>query len=183
MNQKLIIALVIALAIVGYDYKENRPKRLSAIYQQQTTNQTLRDDLATALDAKKKIKAVESKIKKTKTQIEKLMKQLPKKHQAGALLEQITVIAKDKGLRFDAVNPKGSAKKTFKAKGGGKVSYQEVQLDLDLISTFPELGKYLESLEKLPRLVDVSGMKLEKKSVSQPLKISMHVKTYIYGGK
>ena len=111
------------------------------------------------------------------------MKQLPKRHQAGALLKQITEIARDKGLRFDAVTPKDAKKRTFKAKSGGKVSFEELQLDLELLTTFPELGKYLESLEKIPRLVDVSALKLEKKKPTDPLAISMHVKTYIYGGK
>lgn len=184
MNQKLlIIPLVAALGLIAWDYHDQRPKRLAAIAEQQTANQTLEADLSTALKAKKEIEVVRKKISKIRAKTQPLMKKLPQKHQAGALLEQITAIARDLGMRFDAVTPKGMTKRTFKARGGGKVSFQELQLDLDLLSTFPELGKYLDSLEKLPRLVDVSGLKLEKKAVNQPLKISMHIKTYIYGGK
>ncbi|HQG27822.1 MAG TPA: hypothetical protein PLY73_04645, partial [Candidatus Ozemobacteraceae bacterium] len=91
MNQQVIIAiLVISLALVGYDWQYNHPQRQMGVTAQEQTNEKLRQDLNTALDAKAKIATLQADIKKTQALSVELSKQLPKRSEAGALLEQIT---------------------------------------------------------------------------------------------
>ncbi len=187
MNLKVLPILIISIALVGYDFYDQRPKRLGGITSQQTSNQTLVSDLATAKEAQSKIGKVKEDIKNTELQVSELLERLPKKSQAGALLEQITTISANKNIRFESVTPTSTTPKTanvvIQPGGvGGKVSYEEMGVSLELTTGFTDLGKYLENLEQVPRLIDVVGLMLKSTSPGKPLNVKMNIKTYIYGG-
>lgn len=188
MNQQVIIAiLVISLALVGYDWQYNHPQRQMGVTAQEQTNEKLRQDLNTALDAKAKIATLQADIKKTQALSVELSKQLPKRSEAGALLEQITTTSTTKRMRIDSVTPAALAAKTVGIRLAAndpvaQVKYEEMELSLEMHTFYRDLGAYLERLEQIPRLVDVDGIQVIAPTKPDPLEIRMRVKTYIYGG-
>ncbi len=188
MNQQVIIViLVISLGLVGYDYQYNYPQRLMNVSAQEQANEKLRQDLNTALDAKAKIATLQSDIKKTQALSAELSKQLPKRSEAGALLEQITTTSTTKRMRIDSVTPAALAAKNLGIRltandPVAQVKYEEMELSLEMHTFFRDLGAYLERLERIPRLIDVDGIQVLAPVKPGPLEIRMRVKTYIYGG-
>ncbi len=188
MNQQIIIVMLVAsLALVGYDYQYNHPVRLTRISAQEQTNEKLRQDLNTALDAKSKIATLQAEIKKTQLLSAELSKQLPKRSEAGALLEQITTTSTTNRMRVESVTPATLITKTLGIRLAPsdpvtQVKYAEMELSLEMRTFYRDLGAYLERLEKIPRLIDVDGLEAVVPPKPGPLAIKMRVKTYIYGG-
>lgn len=187
MNQKLIVILIISLAVVGYDYYNNHPARMIRAASQEQANETLNKDLQTALEAKSKIAILKADIAKTQALSDELVKQLPKRSEAGALLGQITTTLATKRMRFESVTPAALVSKSvgirLKASDPvAQVKYEEMELSLELYTSYRELGAYLEGLEKISRLVDVDGLLVTVPLKPGPLAIKMRVKTYMYGG-
>lgn len=186
MNNKLIFLFLLTIGLVGYDYHQNQPARVAAWTAQENLNLALRGDLDTALQARDKVSALKAEIEQTNQLINQLLTRLPMRSEAGALLEQITTVKK--GLRFESVTPKEITSKTVNVKISqppitGTVTYEQMELALDLLATFREFGKYLDNLEKIPRLIDVIGLKIISFGSGKPMSVKMSVKTYIYGGK
>ncbi|MBP7635476.1 type 4a pilus biogenesis protein PilO [Candidatus Ozemobacteraceae bacterium] len=188
MNQQIVIVLlVISLALVGYDWQYNQTPRQIAVAAQEQTNEKLRQDLNTALDAKAKIATLQAEIKKTQTLSAELSKQLPKRSEAGALLEQITTTSVTKRMRIDSVTPAALVAKSVGIRLApndpvAQVKYEEMELSLEMHTFYRDLGAYLETLEKIPRLIDVDGLQVTAPVKPGPLGIKMRVKTYICGG-
>ncbi|MBU1108898.1 MAG: type 4a pilus biogenesis protein PilO [Candidatus Riflebacteria bacterium] len=186
MNRLIAAAAIISIILVGYDYFQIKPGRNAAIYAQRDANTKLQADLDTALKAKSEIEAVSSEIEELKKQTAELLQKLPQKEEAGTLLEQITKITTGKGFSMEKVTPGATrlAEATIKADNdSGKVVYTEIEINIEMQSTFKELGKYLESIEQLPRLVDVTGFKSKPLDEGNRLVSQMNVKTYVYGGE
>lgn len=186
MNGKLIVLFLLAVGLVAYDATQNQPHRVAAMNNQENANNLLRNDLAQAIQARDKVMALKQEIEETNALITKLLTRLPMRSEAGALLEQITTV--NKGLRFESVTPKGIVSKTVNVKISnppinGTVTYEQMELGMEMLATFRELGKYLDNLEKIPRLVEVMGLKISSFGAGKPMTVKMSVKTYIYGGK
>ncbi|EKD81181.1 MAG: hypothetical protein ACD_39C01925G0002 [uncultured bacterium] len=186
MNRLIAIATIASIILVGYDYFQIRPTRLGTIFSQQDTNAKLQADLDTALKAKNEIDAVSSEIEELKKQTAELLQKLPQKQEAGILLEQITRISTGKGFSMEKVTPGATRQVEVAVKAGeenGKIVCTEIEINIEMLSTFKELGKYLENIEMLPRLVDVTGFRTTPLDAGNRLVSLMNVKTYVYGGE
>ncbi|MBF0407820.1 MAG: type 4a pilus biogenesis protein PilO [Candidatus Riflebacteria bacterium] len=189
MKQLLLILPVISICLIGYDYFDQHPIRLRAFYSTQNSLTTIINDIRIAQEASSKIKNLSSEIEKTKNKITELLKRLPQKNEIGNLLEQLSEYASQRGMTIESINPKGIKKKTAAVKSAQtgnsiKVSYEEMDLNIEMTADFRNAGRYFENLEKIPRLVEMVGFQMKSgKSSSNLLDIKMNLKTYIYGGK
>ena len=186
MNKIIALATIVAIVLVGYDYFQIRPGRQQSIFVQSEANVKLKSDLETALKARGEIEAVTQEIEELKKQTAGLLQQLPQKQEAGTLLEHITKVSTGKGFSMEKVTPGATRMAELSIKAGedtGKVAYTEIEINIEMLSTFKELGKYLESIEQLPRLVDVTGFKTFPYDAGNRLITLMNVKTYVYGGE
>ena len=186
MNRLLAIATIVSIMLVGYDYVKIRPTRNAMIFTQREANAKLQADLTTALKAKSEIEVVSSEINVLKGQTAELLTTLPQKQEAGILLEQITRISTGKGFSMEKVTPGATRQAEVVVKVGeesGKIVCTEIEINIEMLSTFKELGKYLENIEMLPRLVDVTGFKTVPLDEGNRLVSQMNVKTYVYGGE
>ena len=187
MNEKLVVLLILSILGVYGDYTFNHQGRMGRLASLEEQNEALKKDLQTALEAESKIEDLKAEIAKTKILSEELVKQLPKRSEAGALLGQITTTSATKGMRFDAVTPAALAARSLgiKLKANdpvAQVKYEEMELSLTLRTSFREFGAYLERLENIPRLIDVDSFQVSAPQKPGPLSIRMRVKTYVYSG-
>ncbi|MDD2998639.1 MAG: hypothetical protein EOM80_18525 [Erysipelotrichia bacterium] len=187
MNEKIIIVFVMSLAFIGYDYFYQQPARSMELDNILMANETLRTDLETALTAKGKIERLEAGIAKAKIISADLARQLPKRSEAGAFLEQITGSAAG-GVVFDSVIPSPPSKRIAKVKlkpvdAPENVAYEEIEMALELRASFRELGLYLQCLEQIQRLVEVDSLDMTLRADNEPLSVKMKIKTFMYDGK
>ncbi len=80
---------------------------------------------------------------------------LPPKSQIYNVLEQVTVIAQEKGLRPKTI-------RTMKEKNNS--GYIEQPLKMELVGNFGSFYSFLLELEKLPRIMKIRDLKLKGKT-------------------
>ncbi len=83
---------------------------------------------------------------------------LPPKSQIHEVLEQVTVIAQKQGLK-----PKTFRTLQEKDNNG----YIEQPLKMELVGNFSSFYSFLLELEKLPRIIKIRELKLDKKKVTE----------------
>ena len=144
-------ALLLGVAVAGYKYMikpanknladakgslEAKLSQLSKFVRVATTDDGLKKQLEQLEEA---IKFFESK--------------LPPKSQIYEVLEQVTVIAQKEGLKPKTI-------RTLKRKNNS--GYIEQPMKMELVGNFSSFYSFLLELEKLPRIVKIRELKLDK---------------------
>ncbi|MBN1807027.1 MAG: type 4a pilus biogenesis protein PilO [Sedimentisphaerales bacterium] len=83
---------------------------------------------------------------------------LPPKSKIHEVLEQVTVIAQKQGLKpktFRTLNKKNNS------------GYIEQPLRMELVGNFSSFYSFLLELEKLPRIIKIRELKLDKKEITE----------------
>ncbi|RCK80082.1 MAG: hypothetical protein OZSIB_3586 [Candidatus Ozemobacter sibiricus] len=186
MTRYLIVGLLIVCALVWYDYSQVHPGRTAAILAQTQANQQLQADLETARRVQDQVISLKKDLAETARQMKELAARLPRRSEAGTLLEQLTT-TKGPGMRFEAVTPKPPARKTVNVELSnppvkGTVTYEEQEVHLEILTTFRHIGRYLATLEQLPNLIEVTGLRLSTPAPGKPLGVTLIVKIFVYGG-
>jgi type IV pilus assembly protein PilO len=94
---------------------------------------------------------------------------LPKKSEIPDLLENVSWAGKDSGLEFHVFKPMGEVSKQF---------YAEVPVSLDVSGSYGQMLTFLKRVGEMPRIVDVSNLKLGQTQAGAPLTITGMVTTY-----
>ena len=100
-----------------------------------------------------------------------LLRQLPNKAQMDALLQDINQVGLDVGLQFERFKPEGDRIHEF---------YAEMPVQIEVLGTFHELGEFAGGTAKMPRIVVLSDMSIEREKDSELLKMRGNVVTYRY---
>jgi Tfp pilus assembly protein PilO len=95
---------------------------------------------------------------------------LPDNQDLGYLLSSLTSLAKEPGVDFFRIS-------CGDVKGG--MEFSEIPVDINLSCRFLELGKYLEGLEKLDRLVNVKSFEIDLDQENIP-KVKAKIKASVF---
>ncbi|MBF0501925.1 MAG: type 4a pilus biogenesis protein PilO [Candidatus Riflebacteria bacterium] len=187
-----VIIIVLICAIIFIDYTQYRPARLDVIHSQIAAIAALENDIGIAEAAQAKIATVKTDIEKLQISIAQRSRRFPQKSQAGELLDQVTTFAINQGLKIDSYKPSGPTPKNVNITtsdgkiGTDSVNYEEMQVSIAFNTSFKSLGEYLDGLEKIPLLIEISGLDLKTAEAhidpKSSLIVLMDAKTYIYGG-
>lgn len=117
--------------------------------------------------------------KKQMVQLELLvdtqLKQLPNTHEVAGLLDDISFIATDNGLKLNRINWEAEIRHEFST---------ELPMRIEVMGTYHELGKFAADMAALPRIVILESFTLnQSKEQGEMIGMSMLAKTYKYNGK
>ena len=117
--------------------------------------------------------------KKQMVQLEHLvdtqLKQLPNTHEVAGLLDDISFIATDNGLKLNRINWEAEVPHEFST---------ELPMRIEVVGTYHELGKFTADMAGLPRIVILESFTLnQSKDQEDMIGMSMLAKTYKYNGK
>ena len=144
-------ALLFGVAIVGYQYMIKPANKNLA-----DTKGRLEAKLAQLSKFGRAATAADG-LTKQLEQLEEAIKffesKLPPKSQIHKVLEQETVIAQEKGLKPKTI-------RTLKRKDNS--GYIEQPMKMELVGNFSSFYSFLLELEKLPRIVKIRELKLDK---------------------
>lgn len=108
-------------------------------------------------------------------QVDTQLKQLPNTHEVAGLLDDISFIATDNGLKLNRINWEPEVKHEFST---------ELPMRIEVVGTYHELGKFTADMAALPRIVILDSFTLDQNKDSGDLiSMSMLAKTYKYNGK
>jgi len=149
-------ALLFGVAIVGYQYMIKPANSRLA-----DTKGRLETKLAQLAKFGKAATAMDD-LTKQLEQLEKAVKffesKLPPKSQIHKVLKQVTVIAQKQGLKPKTI-------RTLKKKDNS--GYIEQPLKMELVGNFSSFYSFLLELEKLPRIIKIRELKLDKQIISE----------------
>ncbi|UNU86841.1 PilO family type IV pilus biogenesis protein TapO [Aeromonas dhakensis] len=103
------------------------------------------------------------------------LKQLPNTHEVAGLLDDISFIATDNGLKLNRINWEPEIKHEFST---------ELPMRIEVVGTYHEIGKFTADMAALPRIVILESFTLgQGKEQDDMIAMSMLAKTYKYNGK
>jgi type IV pilus assembly protein PilO len=79
------------------------------------------------------------------------LRQLPNSKELPMLLTDVSSIGKNAGLEFKAFKPRTEVPRDF---------YAEVPIEIEFSGTFHEIATFFDNVSKLPRIVNVSDIKM-----------------------
>ena len=153
LRKAVFFALVIGLTVVGYQYMIRPANKHLA-------DAKARIDLKLAkLGEYEKATAAAEDLSKQQEQLEEAIaffeSRLPPKSEIHEVLEQVTVIAQKEGLK-----PKTIRTLARKDNSG----YIEQPLKMELVGNFKAFYSFLLEMEKLPRIMKIRELKIDKQS-------------------
>lgn len=167
-RNRIIFILIIVVIVIFYyrmvwvpvskDLKEKREE-----YQKVSTE--LRKTEAVAA----KLEQVQHRYNLLVKRWEEAKVMLPKEKEIPSLLEEITTAGMKSGIKFDLFEPQ-----TILPRG----MYSEVPIKLGVTGNFHEVASFLSAIGNLPRIVNVSDLKL-KEGKKKELEVDFKAITYI----
>jgi type IV pilus assembly protein PilO len=102
------------------------------------------------------------------------LRQLPNKNEVAGLLDDISFIAMDNGLKLLRINWEPEIQHEFST---------ELPMRIELSGTYNELGKFTSDVAALPRIVILDSFTTVREKEGHGLLMSMLAKTYRYNEK
>ena len=153
LRKIIFFILMIGIAPVSYRYMIKPANERMAKQEQQIQEKLVK--LAKFEKATSAASSLNEQLKQLEEAIVFFESRLPPKSDIAAVLEQVTVIAQKQGLK-----PKTIRMLTKKNNSG----YVEQPIKMELVGNFDSFYSFLLELEKLPRIMKIRQLKLDKKN-------------------
>ena len=96
--------------------------------------------------------AFQARLTELEVELKTALRQLPNSKELPGLLTDISSRGKNAGLEFRAFRPKDEIPRDF---------YAEVPIEIEFTGSFHEIARFFDDVSKLPRIVNVSDLKVE----------------------
>ena len=155
-RKAVFFILLVGLAVVGYQYMiKPANKDLAEIKAKDDSKQ---EQLIKFEEATAAAEDITKQLDKLQEAIDFFESKLPPKSQIHEVLEQVTVIAQKEGLK-----PKTIRTLSNKDNSG----YVEQPIKMELVGNFSSFYSFLLELEKLPRIMKIRELELDKHNFSE----------------
>lgn len=177
-KKQLLLLAVLALGAVGFGYYSLLLKPAFAEKAKlQEELQSLQVQLAQKRRLSSRKPALEWEIKDLEAKLEAVKAQLPTDKEIPSLLTQVNTQGRQAGLDFLLFKP---------GKGVNRGFYTEIPIELRVEGTYHALGVFFDRVSKMPRIVNVSDLKIEglggKKGPQATLTAEFTATTYTFTG-
>jgi type IV pilus assembly protein PilO len=169
LQRILIYVSTIVILVGAFVYFAYLPKH-KQIGMLDNTYKNLSAKLEKAKRNAKQLNAYRTKMKAAEAQFQIVMRALPEKEEIPALLDGISMAARDAGLDIIQFQPKPEAAKEF---------YAEVPLSIHVLGNYHNVAIFFEKISNLPRIVNVNAIKIvPEKKESTKLQATCEAVTY-----
>jgi type IV pilus assembly protein PilO len=100
-----------------------------------------------------------------------LLRQLPNRAEMDSLLADINQAGLGRGLLFELFKPGGDVVKEF---------YAEMPIAVRVVGQYHDLGAFASDVAKMPRIVTLNNLSIERPKPGEPLKMDATAVTYRY---
>jgi type IV pilus assembly protein PilO len=168
IQRVLIYVSTIVILVGAFVYFAYLPKH-KQIGALDKTHKELSAKLEKAKNNARQLNAYRTKMKTAEAQFNIVMKALPEKEEIPALLDGISMAARDAGLEIIQFQPKSEVIKEF---------YAEVPLALQVSGNYHNISVFFDKISNLPRIVNVSAIKLIPQKEESKLTTTCEAVTY-----
>jgi len=176
-KQKKILILVFFVLIVYSDYRYILKAQISGLAGLNSKIARLNTDLVNLNQGLENMRLVKSRPLPAQNKLAGSSKLLTESQISG-LLQEISIMADRFGIRIVQMRPSRQAQNEKTAIGQGKLTL--VLIDLELISDYHNLGRFIQSLEAFPVFMEVQELDISTQLPDYlKEKVSLTVKTYV----
>ena len=177
----LIVFVFIAIAIWGFDrfyYKPQNRKILQFKGEIRAADQKMEQFLLLT----KGVQTVESEVTRLEKELTRFSEQTLKGDEFRAFLRHLA--RESKALPMEIISVASQEEKPLLPEGKKETTasqYRKVTIQMVLHSTYTNLGHYLKDTEKLPFLVNIDSLQIERKEEISPFfKVTMGLRLHIH---
>lgn len=155
---QIIASAVIGLGAVGAFWNFYAKTAREAIQAQQSQLATLQAEIRRGQAAERRLPEFRKELASLEAQMVRLRAVLPEERDVADLLRRVQGMATQSSLTILGFTPKAVSRKEI---------YVEWPIGLKLEGTYHDLGAFLERVSKLPRIINVTDLKI--KAIDKPV--------------
>ncbi len=168
----MIIIAFVLIAVGGYVYLI--ADSISALDASRSKEAELKIQFETKAGFASNLEAYKQQMVELEGLLQAQLRQLPNKNEVAGLLDDISFIAMDNGLKLLRINWEPEIQHEFST---------ELPMRIELSGTYSQLGKFTSDVAALPRIVILDSFTTVRSSEGEGLLMSMLAKTYRYNEK
>ncbi|OGX18543.1 MAG: hypothetical protein A3K83_07635 [Omnitrophica WOR_2 bacterium RBG_13_44_8b] len=175
LDQKAIIVIIaLSLIIIYLDYTFFIKGQIKAISVVSPKVAKIKKDLK---DINKNLSAMEGLKNKQTAAERKKVKEIISQEQVALLLQEISSIANNDGVKILQIKPSREGQKTEKI---AEQTLSSLLVTLDLACSYHNLGKFINDLEDASMFMQVQNIKITEKEADSPIQsVNLVLKTYV----
>jgi len=164
----LIAILVATLAGAWWFFWQDQ---MDTLTQREATELTLREEWKTKKRQSVNLDEHLKQLAEIDRQFGALLRQLPNRAEMDSLLADINQAGLGRGLLFELFKPGGDVVKEF---------YAEMPIAVRVVGQYHDLGAFASDVAKMPRIVTLNNLSIERPKPGEPLKMDATAVTYRY---
>jgi type IV pilus assembly protein PilO len=170
---KLVLILFGCVLLGGAIYYYVIASSLTALTQEQSKEKELKAQFESKAMLAANLVAYKKQLVELELLVDTQLKQLPNTHEVAGLLDDISFIATDNGLKLNRIHWEAETPHEFST---------ELPMRIEVAGTYHEIGKFTAAMAALPRIVILDSFTLSHGTNSDIISMSMLAKTYKYNG-
>lgn len=150
---KVIFATVIAFCVFLVSYFMFISEKIELLENTQAKEQVLRTDFQSKYRLAASLASYRKQLEQMRSQFTELLAMLPTQNEMPGLLDDLTFVATDAGLKINSLNWDAEVERDF---------YLEFPINLSVAGDYHQLGKMVAAVAKLPRIVSLHDFTINK---------------------
>lgn len=171
---KIVLMAVLAIAIGASGYFYLIADSVSALEQIRTKENELKTQYEMKAALASNLEAYQKQMVELQGLLQAQLRQLPDKNEVAGLLDDISFIAMDNGLKLQRINWEPEVTHEFST---------ELPMKIEVTGNYSQLGKFAADIAALPRIVILDSFTIVRDEKNDQLAMSMLAKTYRYNEK
>lgn len=175
---KALLTLLLCMSIAGIGYSLDTRDQLRRLRTAEQAETDLRAELASKQQQAANLEAYRRRLAAIEESFDALLRRLPDRAEAAALLADVSQTGLAAGLRFERLQPAEERIDDFCA---------ELPIAIRVTGRFHEFGRFIRGLAALPRIVTIHDIRIDARGTESgaagarvPLTLEAKVKTYRY---
>ncbi|WP_133405537.1 type 4a pilus biogenesis protein PilO [Parashewanella tropica] len=165
---KIVFGGLLSVIVLVFSYYFIVSDELNSLSRMQDKEQELRESFKLKYQMASNLKLYREQLTQLEDQFSELLKMLPSQNEMPGLLDDLTFVATDAGLKINRINWEQEIPKDF---------YLEFPINLSVKGDYHEIGSMVSSVAKLPRIVSLHDFVIKQAPDGQ-LEMDILAKTY-----
>lgn len=165
---KVFFAVLLSVCVFAASYYLFISDAIDTLNAEQKTEQTLRNDFKNKYQLAANLKLYREQLAQMELQFAELLKMLPSQNEMPGLLDDLTFVATDAGLKIESLDWESEIQRDF---------YIEFPIKMSVIGDYHELGNMVSGVAKLPRIVSLHDFVIKRGETGR-LSMDILAKTY-----
>ncbi|QID16788.1 type 4a pilus biogenesis protein PilO [Nitrogeniibacter mangrovi] len=171
LGPRVVVLIAILVATIAGAWWFFWQDQVDLLKQRQAEELTLRDEWVQKKRQSVNLDEHLKQLAEIDRQFGALLRQLPNRAEMDSLLADINQAGLGRGLLFELFKPGGDIVKEF---------YAEMPIAVRVVGNYHDLGEFAADVAKMPRIVTLNNVSIDRPKPGEPLKMDATAVTYRY---